>query len=508
MINTKSIIDSDINYDDLSSSHHNPKMFILKEDLAYNIIEDITNVDTSPALTDDGHSGFEQEFKNTIAACPDFVKEIVLKFTSKQEQVMCLYSTIALTGSLMPYLKINYDSKTNYPALMLLAIFPPASGKGCLSLIRKLGQKIDNELYQEYSNQMRQYKTDLAVYNKAIKSGALCLPPVEPKQVLFMAPGDTTTARLVKQISENGPGQFLTMFETEADVLSDSASNSQYGKGLSTIIRKAFHSEPISQMRKTGGEHYVADTPKLSIILSGTANQVIKLFKSNEDGMYSRFLIIVGDAPIKWKNVKPDPTKQPLDEYFTLQAEEFYNMWQFFKNRHIEVKFSDCQWNQINAFGEMHLAIMHNFVDELSGSIAKRHANMLTRMAAILTMIRCYQTSQIPAEIICSDIDFNIALWMIEQSLKWSLELYKMLPGKKTTGVIQEKSEIFAALPNEFRSKDAEIQFKHIKKRTLQRRLKDFMDSNLLISVGHGLYQKTDVAQLALSQFNDEQQDD
>ena len=146
---------------------------------------------------------------------------------------MCLYSTITLTGSLMPYVKINYDNKINYPALMLLAIFPPASGKGSLPLIRKLGQKIDNELRQDYTDKMRQYNTDLAIFNKAIKNGALCLPPIEPKQVLFIAPGDTTAARLGKQISENGMEQFLAMFETEADVLSDSASNNQYGKGLS-----------------------------------------------------------------------------------------------------------------------------------------------------------------------------------------------------------------------------------------------------------------------------------
>jgi hypothetical protein len=508
MINIRSIIISNVDFEDIYGSPHNPNMFILKEDVADDKMGNIFNGDTGPVPTDDSHAGFEEGLKNTIAACPDFVKEIALKFSSKEEQLMSLYSTIALTGSLMPYVKINYDNKINYPALMLLAIFPPASGKGSMPLIRKLGQKIDDELNQEYTNRMRQYKTDLAVYNKAIKNGVLDLPPIEPKQVLFMAPGDTTAARLVKQISENGSGQFLSMFETEADVLSDSASNSQYGKGLSTMIRKAFHFESISQMRKTGGELYVADTPKLSIILSGTANQVTKMFKSNEDGMYSRFLIIVGNAPVKWKNVKPDPTKQPLDEYFNLQAEKFYNMWKFFKNRHIEVTFSDCQWDQINAFGEKHLAIMHNFVDELSGSIAKRHANMLTRIAAVLSMIRYYEASETLSEIICSDADFNIALWMSEQSLKWSLDLYKTLPGKKTSGVTEQKSKIFAALPFEFEYKDIETQFKHIKRRTLQRRLKDFVDSNLLISVGHGLYQKTQVAQLALSQFNDEQEDE
>jgi len=274
------------------------------------------------------------------------------------------------------------------------------------------------------------------------------------------------------------------------------------------MIRKAFHFESISQMRKTGGELYVADTPKLSIILSGTPNQVTRIFKSNEDGMYSRFLIITGNAPIKWKNVKPDPTKQPLDEYFNLQAEEFYNMWQFFKNKHIEVKFSDYQWDQINAFGERHLAVMHNFVDELSGSIAKRHANMLTRIASVLSMIRYYEASQTLSEIICSDTDFNIALWMAEKSLKWSSDLYKTLPGKKTSSVAEQKSQMFATLPIKFELKEVEILFKHIKRRTLQRRLKDFVESKLLISVGHGLYKKTDMSQLALSQFNNEPEDE
>ncbi|MDB5285426.1 MAG: hypothetical protein JWR05_375 [Mucilaginibacter sp.] len=482
-------------------------MSILMPDANSQENHNIINIDPEPSAYKDKNE-FEAGLHRVIDSCPDVIKEIVLLFISPEEQIMALYSTVALTGSLMPFVTINYDNRINYPCIILLVIFPPASGNGGMSLIRILGQKINSVLIQEYSDQMRQYKLDYDLYKKSLKSSTPLRPPLEPKQILFLAPGDTTTARLIKQISDNGPDQFLTIFETEADVFGNSASNSQYGAGLSTIVRLGFQNEPISQMRKTAGELNIADIPKISMILSGTANQVTKIFKNNEDGMYSRFMIIFGNAPAKWKNVKPDPSKQPLNEYFQTQADEYYKMWQFFKAKHIEVKFSDSQWDRINAFGEKHLAVMHNFIDELSGSIAKRHANMLTRIAATLTMTRYYDLKETVSEKTCSEEDFGIALWMAEQSLKWSLDLYKILPGKRSTAINEQKTELFKGLPNEFSYKEAEDRFKLIKKRTLQRRLNEFVDSGLLKRIEFGKYQKTDMAQLALSHLNQSEDGD
>jgi|GEM_PF-3419531 len=442
------------------------------------------------------------DIASAVQSCPLFIREIVSKFTTEEEQLMALYSTIVFTGSLMPYIKINYDNKINFPALMLLVVFPPASGKGGLSLVRTLGNKINNELLTEYQKALTQFKADERAYQKAIKSGLQHPPPIEPNQVLFLAPGDATTARLVKQLADNGPGQFLTMFETELDVVTDSSSNSQYGKGFSTIIRKSFHFEDISQMRKTAGELLIANQPKLCMVLSGTPSQVIKMFKNNEDGMYSRFSVVLGNAPIRWKNVKPDPTKQPLDDFFADKAQYFYEMWQYYKGRHVEVTFTDDQWKAINSFGEHHLAVTHNFIDELSGSIAKRHANMLTRFAAILTMIRYFDDGAITSGIVCNDIDFGIARWMTEKSLAWSIELYKTLPLRPKTIAPGFKEQLLRNLPDQFLLSQAKIQFPHIKERSLKRYLRELVDSKVLVQPRHGEYQKTPLALLALAQLD------
>jgi len=66
MINTKSIIVSDIDYDDVYGSPHNPKMFILKEDMVENKLGNIISVSAEPAVSDFAQIVFEKEFQNTI----------------------------------------------------------------------------------------------------------------------------------------------------------------------------------------------------------------------------------------------------------------------------------------------------------------------------------------------------------------------------------------------------------------------------------------------------------
>ena len=39
--------------------------------------------------------------------------------------------------------------------------------------------------------------------------------------------------------------------------------------------------------------------------------------------------------------------KTAVDEYFEKKAEEFYDIWQFFKCKEVEVKFTDPQWARV-----------------------------------------------------------------------------------------------------------------------------------------------------------------
>lgn len=460
-------------------------------------------VDENVSEIDNINRDYSNELNDIINAAPDLIKNIVNQFTTVDEKTMVLYSALTLAGALMPNVTVNYAGKISYPALMLMAIFPPASGKGCLKMVQKLGSKINAELMERNRLAVTEYRKAEASFKKSKQPEEANLPE-RPKQSVFFAPGNITSSKLVEHLSHNGPNQMLTIFETETDALGLSASNSQYGSMLSTILRQAFEFETISQSRKTDSELYSIPIPKLAVILSGTLSQVTNIFKSNEDGLFSRFMLIMGYASAKWVNVKPDETKPALDDYFECLADCYYDIWKFLKGKKIEVKFTNAQWDKLNAFGERYLAITHHFTGEMAGSIAKRHGNMITRMAAILTMVRYYDRKDTADTLICTNTDFDIAMWMIEKSLNWSLELYNKLPQRRSTSVPQNKLLILSSMPETFELKDIQPVLPKIKtsRRTLSRWMAEFVDGRLLERQGHGVYKKTTMAHMALAHLN------
>ena len=450
---------------------------------------------------------YDQELRNIIDTAPPIIQNICQRFTSTDELTMALFSTITLTGSLFGSIKINYHDKINYPALMLLVVFPPASGKGCLSVIRKLISKINAELVEANNDNIRQYKLKYDQYKKGLKTNSLVLPPVKPLMPMISIPGDVTSAKLIEQLSHNGSEQALMIFETEADAFGNSSSNSQHGTQLSTVLRKSFEFETVSQARKTEGELLISETPKLVMVLSGTENQITKIFNSNEDGLFSRFMIVIGNSSPKWMDVRPDSSKGSHESFFESTADYYHQMWKYFIGKDIEVKFTSDQWDRINLFGETNLAINHHFKGELTGSLAKRHANMITRLAATLTITRLYGGNGIHPKVTCADQDFDIALWMAEHSLNWSLEIYKKLPEKRKDSVPAVKLSLLRALPEYFVAKEALSLGNSIKipKRTLHRYLTSFIESGYLARLNFGNYQKTAMAQLALSQIDEQE---
>lgn len=78
------------------------------------------------------------------------------------------------------------------------------------------------------------------------------------------------------------------MFETEGDILA-STFGQDFGD-VSDGLRKAFHHESISYLRRSQREHINIKKPRLSTVISGTLYQVVNLMSSVENGLFSRFL--------------------------------------------------------------------------------------------------------------------------------------------------------------------------------------------------------------------------
>ncbi len=438
----------------------------------------------------------EQQLDKVISTVPSQISRGVIT-NSFVEKSITLFTSSIVSGSLFPNVWFNYDRKRNSPALYLMAVFPASAGKGSAALSRSLLNKINESILDEFNQKISIYKEELRLYRK----NPTGIPPERPKLKPVLAPGNTSSAKLIEMLSDIGGEEILTLFETEMDSIGISASG-EFGSMNSSIFRQAFHHEPISKMIKKDSEIQIANNPKLSIVLTGTLNQVRKILHSNADGLVSRFLFLVGDAELLWKNTQPCEDCPVLDEQFNTLSIEYFEIWKYFKSRNIEIKFSQKQWDAIQDFGKYNLMHAYHFTSESAVSLPKRHALMTFRLATIFTMFRVYNQKSDQSIVYCTDEDFGNALWLIEYSLFCSLKLFKTLPGEKDeSAVVGKKIQFLKSLPAEFTTEDTRslLPLLAISDRTVSRWLLEFVSAGFLERVKPGLFRKTSMATMAMA---------
>jgi hypothetical protein len=193
---------------------------------------------------------------------------------------------------------------------------------------------------QKYDAEMAQFKGKKAKDENLEK-------PTKPLEKMLFIPANNSASGAYQLLAENdGVG---LIFETEGDTLS-LAFKTDYGN-YSDGFRKAFHHETISYYRKTDKEYVDIEMPRLSVVLSGTPNQVVSLIPSAENGLLSRFIFYSMDIDDTWKNVFEKSTSNGLNVHFEALGKEFHELHWVFKEGH-EIKFvlSSNQELEFNSF--------------------------------------------------------------------------------------------------------------------------------------------------------------
>ena len=108
-----------------------------------------------------------------------------------------------------------------------------------------------------------------------------------PNKSMLFLPANSSSTGLQELLQNNQERGIL--FETEADTL-NIILKQDFGD-YSDVLRKAFHLESIVYYRRGNKEYKSISEPKLSVIISGTPNQLTKLIPSAENGLFSRFII-------------------------------------------------------------------------------------------------------------------------------------------------------------------------------------------------------------------------
>src|SRR5690606_8805336 len=112
-------------------------------------------------------------------------------------------------------------------------------------------------------------------------------------------------------------------------------------------LRKGYHHETFSSSRKMDNEFIDIESPKLSLVLSGTPEQIHGLIHSAEDGLFSRITFYTYDGGGSvWKDVSPYANRVNYKEYFTeLGNELFVAINALLKYPKIELQWSKDHWD-------------------------------------------------------------------------------------------------------------------------------------------------------------------
>ena len=410
---------------------------------------------------------------------------------------------LGVLSSWIPKVGGIYDSKIISANLFIVISAPASSGKGVLIWTRRLANGVSAELKNKFTKAFRIYETELHDFDKAKKENKEAIKPIKPLKEKFVIAGNISSAAIISNLSSNK--SFGLIFESETDSLTNTLNNKDWGN-FNDVLRKSFHNETVSYSRKKDDEDIEIVRPYLSMVLSGTPSQVLKLVSSIENGFFSRILFY--DFPNKnnWKDVF-EKKNENLEKYFegySLKLENLLGSFLYDKLDSTEdislFEFTETQKLRFNTFfADKQNDLSKIYGDDIIASV-RRLGVCFFRLAMIFSTMRLIENTDYKAEIykkekkiICADIDYENIELMINTLLLHTLNVFsqvKKLNRNKNTS--RKKDILIENLPVEFnRGKFIELaEFIGIKEKTAESYINQYISQGLLARIEHNNYKK------------------
>ncbi len=389
---------------------------------------------------------------------PEPISGLLIPFKDRQKDIVLL-SVITSMSSIIPNVWTIYGGKKYYSNLNCMIVGPPATGKGKMTLSKELVNPI---------------------HKKVIESSEGGNPQLKEIKLL---PGNTTSAMIYSHLEKSEHG--MLMIESETDTLSQML-RSEHGQ-FSDVLRKTAEHEDLSYSRKTDSEFYEIIEPKLSVLLSGTLNQMSPFFGNISNGLFSRFLVYSYDDSPSFVN--PLLLKEDLSEIFKKCGTDFalplYN--RLYKNDGIKFELTE---NQIKWFGSKGKRLSAIFSDPLERAELYRGLVSVIRIAMLLSVFRNAKILNGSSNLKCNTIDLILAFEIFEYLFLKSISILRKSSPKTYI------DNLFDAMPLDFSRKEAiEIGEKGgIPERTMDKYLSVWTLSQKLYKPRNGQYYKTNPA--------------
>ena len=416
---------------------------------------------------------------------PRTLKESCEVFSGRERDVY-LTSALSIISGGLSNMQGLYDNDIVYPNLYSFIIAPAASGKGSMKYAQSLGDCYQELLETKYVEAKTRYQKDQEVYifkKKTAKKEQdirnLDIPE-EPKFKTFFIPGNTSSAMIYKHLEFNEGSGCIS--ETETDTLTN-ALKQEWG-GFSDVLRKGFHHETISSSRKSDLEFTKIEKPKFSLSITGTPDQVKSILSSTQNGLASRFMFYSFKTPPKWRRTFTKNISQSKQNQFLKFTEDLCDKFSSQSNR----KFNITEQQgaiPFDTFKETFDEKYHSYLGD-SASLVNRLGLITYKIAMVLSGIRTDKPL-----IECEDRDFETAMKLTEVYLVHGLNVFEKINNRENKLPLNEELWM-KKLPKEFSSGAAISIAKKlgIKERTAYKKLRDYVENELLKKVKTGLYRK------------------
>ena len=419
---------------------------------------------------------------------PEFLKKGCEKFTDKRKRDVYLTSALGVLSGCLPNVSGFYGDQVYYPNLFTLILAPAASGKSSMRFADQLARPTHIFIRNQYKQELDEYKKEKLAFDLTKDSSEN--PPVQPTSKQLIFPGNISSSSLYDLLNNNdGKGIII---ETEADTLVNSLSK-EWGS-FSDLLRKSFGHEPVSLSRKTDGELIEVDEPKLSMVLTGTPNQMFNLLSNAENGLVSRFMYYIFESEREFKSQRP--VRDDLQSFFKNQGHQVKGMIDFLSKNPTEIIFNNDQWEEHETFFNLfynNIVKLHH--EHPADGILFRLGVMMFKICMILTSLRKFESMFDGSLIDCHPDDFEIAKKLASTYLEHGLVVYNNLPKSSSHDITPPKQAVdrlFEGL-NEFFSRYEAISKGSqygLSASTVDKSLKKAVDKNEISRIKAGFYAK------------------
>lgn len=419
---------------------------------------------------------------------PRFLLPIYKVANSESDCDLQLISAITCISAFITNVSGLYFGKMVSPNIYTFVTAEAGSGKSVMEESRGIVQTIHDDVYKESQRKQEEYKCLKEIYDQAKDKKGLEMP-VDPGTKILIIPSDSTSTAFFEKMSNNGDVGLL--IETEGDVISENLGK-EHGN-YSPALRKFFHNETVSYLRRANNEYRELKHPKLSMLISGTPVQVLRLISDTENGLFSRFLFYA----IKGSDEFGDPFAQqePISGTYEEMGRIFYDFYFTLRESGpISFIISQKQGDEfVKHFKRLNRHYLKKYGEGFKASI-RRHGLIAFRIAMILSVIRMMDEGKIVNLIRCQDEDMQNALTIIDNLFPYCAMVYSKIYKMRVKGFESKdkKESFYKHLPETFTANEAvEIGEKQgIKKSTVYEMLKKYIYDMVLKKESKGNYVK------------------